>query len=55
MQSTIGLGLIEILLFLFGNGGLLGMPPGERDVAFFSYTFSEAIGWKPESSSRNSA
>ena len=34
MQSTIGLGLIEILLFLFGNGGLLGMPPGERDVAF---------------------
>jgi ubiquinone/menaquinone biosynthesis C-methylase UbiE len=27
---------------------------GERDDAFFSYTFCEAIGWKPESSSRNS-
>jgi len=27
---------------------------GDRDDAFFSYTFCEAIGWKPESSSRSS-
>lgn len=32
--TTVGLGWIEILLFLLGGSGLLGMPPGDRDPAF---------------------
>lgn len=32
--TTVGLGWIEILLLILGGGGLIGMPPGERDPAF---------------------
>lgn len=31
--TTIGLGWIEVLLVLLGGGGLLGMPPGQRDAS----------------------
>lgn len=31
--TTIGLGWIEVLLVLLGGGGLLGMPPGQRDTS----------------------
>lgn len=32
-SASVGLGWIEIFLFLLGGSGLLGMPPGERDAA----------------------
>lgn len=32
--SSFGFGWIEILMILLGGGGILGMPPGDRDPAF---------------------
>ena len=31
--TSVGVAWIEILLLLLSGGGLLGMPPGERDLA----------------------
>ncbi|MBS0206887.1 MAG: hypothetical protein JSS49_28770 [Planctomycetes bacterium] len=41
--TTVGLGWMELLLMVLGGGGLLGMPPGERDPEFLKAAPPQSI------------
>ena len=43
--TSVGVGWMEILLILLGGGGLMGMPPGERDPAFLKAAPPQSIAY----------